>query len=78
MFTSDYYPDCLYEIWEYGDESTTYGRPINHSYQSHGNYTVSHKVVFKDSVAKCNHVIAIEWTKPVNQFWTKKKGKQKK
>jgi hypothetical protein len=60
MFTSDYYPDCLYEIWEYGDESTTYGRPINHSYQSHGNYTVSHKVVFKDSVAKCNHVIAIE------------------
>lgn len=51
MFTSDYYPDSLWESWSYGDGSITYGRPMNHSYTSPGTYSVSHQIMFRNSTS---------------------------
>lgn len=59
QFTSDYYPDCLWEIWNYGDGSITYGRPMNHSYSLPGLYSVSHEVVFRNSTSQCHQDLMI-------------------
>jgi hypothetical protein len=50
-FSSDYYPDSVREIWNYGDGSVTYGTPMNHSYAEAGTYIISHEVVFRNSTS---------------------------
>ncbi|WP_324474005.1 hypothetical protein [Methanospirillum sp.] len=58
-FSSDYYPDSLQEIWNYGDGSVTYGIPMNHSYAEAGTYIISHEVVFRNSTSQCHLDIQI-------------------
>ncbi len=58
-FSSDYYPDSLQEIWNYGDGSVTYGIPMNHSYAEAGTYIISHEVVFRNSTSQCHRDIQI-------------------
>jgi len=65
MFTSDEYPDALWEIWELGDGSITYGRPMNHTYLQPGLYSVLHEVIFRNSTSRCQREIIIRPSPPM-------------
>jgi PKD repeat protein len=56
---SESYPDATWEFWDFGDGVTAYGNPINHTYQSAGNFSITRKVVFQNSSSQCRREIRI-------------------
>jgi len=58
-FNSQQFSDALWEFWDFGDGSVTYGTSIQHSYRLAGNYSIAHQVVFNNSSSRCTRGVNI-------------------